>query len=368
MTYDEIFTFENLYNAHIKARKGKRRKRDVIQFENNLSFNLWNLFYRLRDRTYRISGYHRFDITEPKKREIQALQYKDRIVQHCLCDLYLYPLLTARFIYDNGACQKGKGTDFAIDRLTAFMSQHFKKHGATGYFLKMDVRHYFPSIDHGILKILLDKVVSEPDILSMLHMIIDSFENEPDKGLPMGNQTSQLFALYYLNEIDRIIKEKYKIKYYTRYMDDLILLHHDREYLEACLASLKSFAEDELLIEFNEKTQIIPLKNGVEYVGFHFYLTDTGKVIKRVRTSTKKRYKRRMKKLQTDYAEGKLDLTEVKRSLPGFCGHLSRGHTYRLMQSVHRDFVLRKNTTIDEKEQCVLPMASSGEETQKGKS
>lgn len=365
MTYDEIFTFENLYNAHIKARKGKRRKEDVIQFENNLSFNLWDLFYRLRDRSYLISGYHRFNIYEPKKREIQALAYRDRIVQHCLCDLYLYPLLTSRFVYDNGACQKGKGTDFAINRLTAFLSDYYKKHGSTGYFLKLDVRHFFPSIDHGVLKMLLAKVVAEPDILNLLYMIINSFETEQGKGLPMGNQTSQLFALYYLNEIDRIIKEKYRIKYYTRYMDDLILLHHDRAYLEACLKSVKSFAEDELLIEFNEKTQIIPLKNGVEYVGFHFYLTDTGKVIKRVRTSTKKRYKRRMKKLKTDYAEGKIELSEVKRSLPGFAGHLSRGHTYRLMQSVHRDFVLCRNTN-QEKEQGGLPMLLSENEPRKG--
>ena len=120
MNYDEIFTFENLYQAHLKARKCKRHKKDVIQFELNLSANLWQLYEDLHTRNYRVSGYNKFIIYEPKKREIQALEYKDRVVQHVLCDLYLYPLLTSKFIYDNGACQKNKGTDFAIDRLSLF--------------------------------------------------------------------------------------------------------------------------------------------------------------------------------------------------------------------------------------------------------
>lgn len=345
MTFDELFTYQNLYNAHIKARKGKRSKSDVIQFENNLSVYINTLLYRLKTKTYKVSGYNRFNIYEPKKREIQALSYRDRIVQHCLCDEYLYPLLSARFIYDNGACQKGKGTDFVIKRLTKFMADYNKKHGTNGWFLKADIHHFFPSIDHEILENMLSKIVDDPDILELIYKIIDSFENEPAKGLPMGNQTSQLFALFYLNDIDRIIKEKYRIRYYTRYMDDLILIHEDKDHLKKCLDEIRQYAKNELKLEFNEKTQLIPMKNGVEYVGFHFYLTDSGKVIRKVRTSTKKRYKRRMKKLQTDYADGKITIGQVKKSIPGFVGHLSRGHTYRLIKSVHRDFVLRLNTS-----------------------
>ena len=126
MTYDEIFTFENLYNAHKKARLCKQNKKDIIGFELNLSQNLWDLFDRLHDRSYEVSGYNKFTIYEPKKREIQALCYGDRVVQHCLCDNYLYPELTKRFIYDNGACQKGKGTDFALDRLSGFFRDYYK--------------------------------------------------------------------------------------------------------------------------------------------------------------------------------------------------------------------------------------------------
>ncbi len=314
MTFDELFTFENLYNAHLNARKGKRRKTDVIEFENNISLYIWTLLYRLKNKSYKVSGYNRFYIYEPKKREIQALAYRDRIVQHCLCDEYN------------------------------------KKHGTKGWFLKADIHHFFPSIDHEILKNMLSKLVDDPDILELIFKIIDSFENEPGKGLPMGNQTSQLFALFYLNGIDRIIKEKYQIKYYTRYMDDLILLHDDKQYLIKCLDEIKQYAKDELKLEFNEKTQLIPTKNGVEYVGFHFYYTDSGKVLRRVRTSTKKRYKRKMKKLQSDYAAGEITLKDLQKSIPGFVGHLSRGHTYRLIKSVHSDFVLRQNTEEKKRE------------------
>ncbi len=344
MTYDEIFTFENLLNAHLKARKGRRNKKDVISFELNLSSELWNLVDKLSTRTYDVSGYHTFTIYEPKEREIQALEYKDRVVQHALCDLYLYPLLTARFIYDNCACQKGKGTDFALDRLSLFFRKFYRLHGTNGYILKVDVKKYFPSIDHRVLKEKMGRIVEDPDILALVDKIIDSYNSDSGKGIPMGNQTSQLFALYYLDCIDRLVKEKLRVKYYVRYMDDMILIHEDKEYLRQCLETMKIVACDDLRLQFNEKTQLFPIKNGVDFLGFHFYMTDTGKVIRKLRQSSKKRFKKRMKNLANQYAENELDLDDIKRILPGYNGHLKRGHTYRLRQSVFNGFVLKRNS------------------------
>lgn len=339
--YDDLFTFENLYKAHLKARLCKRNKKDVIQFELNLSSNLWDLYDRLHDRTYRVSGYNKFTIYEPKKREIQALAYKDRIVQHCLCDNYLYPLLTARFIYDNGACQKGKGTDFAMNRLSDFFRDYYKQNKTNeGYILKADIHHYFPSINHECLKWKMRRVIQDKDILEMIERIIDSYENDKGKGLPMGNQTSQLFALYYLDQLDRQIKERLHIKYYVRYMDDMVLIHKDKEYLQSCLKRMTETVEDELSLEFNEKTQIFPIKNGIDFLGFHFYMTETGKVIRKVRTSTKKKYKTRMKLMKRQYEDCEIELEDIKKVLPGFNGHLKRGHTYKLRKSVLKEFVL----------------------------
>lgn len=148
MTYKEIFTFQNLYLAHKKARKSKRHKKDVILFEIDLSNNLYELYKQLNGYTYQISGYHKFLIFEPKEREIQALEYKDRVVQHCLCDNYLMPLLESGLIFDNGACRKGKGTDFSRNRIKGFLRDYFKHHVHTGYYLKCDIKKYFNSISH----------------------------------------------------------------------------------------------------------------------------------------------------------------------------------------------------------------------------
>lgn len=353
MNYNEIFTFENLYEAHLKARSGKRCKKDVILFENSLSLNLWQLYDELKDKSYSVTKYNKFYVYEPKKREIQAVPYKDRVVQHALCDLYLYPLLTKKFIYDNCACQKGKGTDFARNRLAVHLRSFYKEHKTDGYILKADIRRFFPSINHDVLKEMLEPIIEDDDILNFLYMLIDSYEGKNGCGIPMGNQTSQLFALYYLNPLDRLIKEKLRIKYYVRYMDDCILISESKEHLKEVLNQMTALVEDELLITFNNKTQIFPIKNGVDFLGFHFYMTDTGKVIKKLRKSSKKKFKNRMKKLQKQYENGEIEIEDINRVLPGYNGHLSRGHTYKLRKAVFSGFKLVRNNESIKSRECI---------------
>ena len=332
--YEKICDFENLYKAHKRARFCKRHKKDVILFEMNLAENLWKIKNSLENRTYKVSGYNKFMIFDPKEREIQALSYYDRIVQHVLCDEVLTPFFDKRLIYDNCVCRIGKGTHFALKRLSTFFQQHYKKYGANGYILKCDIRKYFPSIHHDVLKNRLQKIIPDKDILNLLFHIIDSFEHSPNRGLPMGNQTSQLFALYYLDQLDRFIKEKLQIKHYVRYMDDLVLLSDDKDYLKDCLKSMQSLVNNQLKLEFNDKTQIFPIKNGVDFLGFHFYLTDSGKVIKKLRRSSKIRFKNRLKQLQHEYKTGKVQLDDINMSLASYYGHLKHGHTYKLRASV----------------------------------
>lgn len=312
-----------------------------MEFELNLADNLRRLHDELKSRKYRPAGYHHFMIYDPKKREIQALSFRDRVVQHSLCDNVLKPYFEKRLIYDCAACRENKGTHFAMKRLTGFLQAFYKEHGTKGYFLKCDVRKYFDSIDHGALKYLLRRF-PDKEVLTFLYQIIDSFNADTGKGLPMGNQSSQWFALYYLDKIDRIIKEKYKIRYYTRYMDDLILLHEDKGHLKACLAEITEVAEKELKIEFNEKTQLFPVSEGVDYVGWRFYLTDTGKVIRRLRTSNKRRFKRRLKAFQKKYRSREMDFDAIKRSLASYGGHLKHGHTWKLQAKIYGGFVLTK--------------------------
>ena len=347
--YKKIYQFESLYQAYKATIKGKKEKKDVIQFELDLSNQLWKLHDELQMKLYRLGRYHCFQIYDPKKREIQALSIRDRVVQHSICDNVLKPYFEPRLIYDNAACREGKGTRFATDRLTKFMRDFYKEHGTDGYILKFDIRKFFDSIHHEVLK---EKLccISDEEVKELLYHIIDSYAKEPEKdelslrGLPLGNQTSQWFALWYLNGLDRLIKERLRIKYYSRYMDDGILIHEDKAYLSLCLKKMTEYVEQELKLSFNEKTQIFPISQGTDYLGFRFYLTDTGKVIRRLRTSNKKRWKRRLKLYQKQYRQGTKTFEEITRSMKSYQGHLKYGNTYRLRAKVYQSFVLTKHS------------------------
>ena len=216
--YEKICDFQNLYKAHLAARRGKRDTKEVIAFELNLAENLIKLTDELKNGTYQVSGYYSFVVHDPKDRVIHALHYRDRVVQHCLCDEVLAPVLDRKLIYDNAACRIGKGTHFAIRRLNRFLHEFYRRYGTDGYFLKCDIRKFFDHIDHSVLKRKLKKVFTDEKILVLLFQIIDSYETSSGRGLPLGNQTSQWFAIYYLDGFDRLIKEKLHIKYYSRYI------------------------------------------------------------------------------------------------------------------------------------------------------
>ncbi|MGF7002606.1 RNA-directed DNA polymerase [Lachnospiraceae bacterium PF1-21] len=340
--YNKICDFNNLYLAHKRSRKGKRNKREVLSFESNLAYELNQMVEELREGRYRFSGYYHFTIWEPKKREIYAGYYRDRVLQHALCDEIIKPLMEKRLIYDNAACREGKGTHFAGGRLTLFMRKMFHQHGKSFYILKGDIKQYFPSISHQVLKEKLTNVIKDFRVRKLLFELIDTYELTEDKGLPLGNQTSQWFAIYYLDSLDRLIKEKLKIRYYSRYMDDFLLLHEDKEYLQYCLMEIQNHVEQSLKLRLNQKTEIIPARQGVSYLGFRYLLTANGKVIRRQLAPAKKRMKQKLKKLKWEYHEGTIELENIKQSLAGFTGHLKHGHTYQLRKAIFKDFVLTR--------------------------
>ena len=336
LTYEEIFTFEHLMKAHKAARCGKRGNAEVIHFEADLLANLANLHQRLMNGTYHQTAYYHFTIYDPKVREIYALHYVDRIVQHCLCDNLLAPWFDRHVIYDNAACRIGKGTHFAMNRMNTFLHEHYRQYSAQGYILKCDISKYFNNIDHEILKGKLFRIFREERVQNLLSDIISSYEVTPGKGIPLGNQTSQWFALWYLDELDRYVKEQRGIKHYTRYMDDFILIHPNRVYLLETLRGMESIL-CKLGLTFNSKTQVFPISHGVEYLGWRFYLTDSGKVIRRIRKHSKTRWIHRLHKLQKEYATGILDFDKIKESLQSYRAHMRYGNTHQLYCSVMKN-------------------------------
>lgn len=294
MKYEDIFTFENLYKSHLKARLSKRNKEEVINFELNTSVNIQKLYFELKYKKYNISGYKTFYIYEPKKRKIDALCYRDRIVEHCLCDFYMTPLLERRLIYDNAASRISKGTDFARKRLKKFYNDYYNKyHNNKGYVLKCDIHHFFDEIDHNILKNIMKSDVKDKNILNLLYKIIDSYNYKEHKGLPIGNQTSQAFAIRYLDEMDRMVKEKFKIKYYVRYMDDFILISHSKFYLKYILENIKLVLH-KYNLKLNDKTKIYNLSESMEFLGFKYKMLENGKIILRLSSKKKKLFLQRI--------------------------------------------------------------------------
>lgn len=299
MKIEEIFTFENLYEAYKGCRKSKQHKGEVIRFEANLSVNITNLMNDIISKKYKLGEYRIFFIYEPKKRVIEALPFKDRVVIKCFCDVVLRNKIEKKLIYDNAACRIEKGTTFAIKRLEKFLKDEYRKENNNNiYYLKCDITKYFPSIDHEILLNLLKKIGFSEDEMWMIEKLIKEQPNDANIGLPLGNQSSQWFALLYLNVIDRFVKEVLKIKGYIRYMDDMILIHRDKKYLQYCLKEIENKCTNDLKLSLNQKTQIGIVKNGIDFLGYRHILNENGSITRKLRASSKQRLKRHLKTLK----------------------------------------------------------------------
>lgn len=346
--YEKIYDFSNLYKAYRKARCGKRWKEAAIKFEINLMEALLLLQHQLKTKTYTLSGYNVFKVYEPKERIVMSNSYKDKVVQHSICDNVLEPSVTPTFIKDNYASQVGKGTDLGLDRLKYFMQRYYRiNKTADGWVLKCDIRKYFYNIDHEKLKKMLRKHIACQDTLELLDMIIDSTEG--GVGIPIGNQSSQLFAILYLSGLDHFIKEKLGIKFYGRYMDDFYLIHKDKEYLKYCLKEIEKKVAD-LGLELNAKTCISPLRNGIDFLGFHTYLTESGKVIRKLRHSSKINMRRRLKKFKKLHAQKRLSKKLIECSYNSWKGHAKRGNCYHLIKKM--DGLYNDLFKKEEKKKC----------------
>lgn len=341
--YAKICEFENLYRAHKRARRGKRYKAEVMRFELSLNANLHELKRELENETYAIDGYKTFRIHEPKERLIQSLPYRDRVVQHSLCDNVLGPYLETRLIDNNVACRVGKGTLYGLDRLREFLRSHHRGHGTEGYILKGDVANYFGSVDHESLKSMLWPHIGDKRLRRLLEGIIGS---TPDGvGLPLGNMTSQWFGLFYLDPLDRLVKERLRVKRYVRYMDDFVLVHEDKFFLKHCLVRIRALFNERLKLRLNAKTQIFPVKNGVDFLGFHTYLTETGKVIRKLRHDSAKRMKRKARAFVEKYRNDETDSEVIERSLYSWLGHAEHGDTWGLRRAILDKLILTKEET-----------------------
>lgn len=352
--WPHIIEFENLWQAARQAQQGKRFRPNVLAFNHELEANLLQLQAELQTRTYQPGDYRTFEIIDPKPRLISAAPYRDRVVHHALCNVIM-PLIERSFIDDSYANRVGYGTHKALRRAVQFARSR-------RFVLQCDIRKYFPSIDHTLLKQQMRRWLKCPDTLWLVDTIIDNSNPQSEElvyfpgdtlltplerraGLPIGNLTSQFFANMYLNAFDHWVKESLKIRNYLRYVDDFLLFGDDWQQLADAKEAIATQMTALRLQLHPIKTQLFETRHGLNFVGFRILpLGDTfpKDICIRVRNDNLRRSRLRLKQLQHDYAIGHLSLADLVQRLRSWEAHLMHGDTHRLRRQVFDSTVFRR--------------------------
>lgn len=317
--YKESITTENLLQAWQEFLRGKSKRNDVILFNARLMDNIHKLHNDLLHRRYSHGGYQAFNISDPKPRSIHKAIVRDRLLHHLVYS-ELYPYFEQKFIFDSYSCRFDKGTHKAVKRFNQFSRIVSKNHTRTCWVLKCDIRKFFASIDHDILKAILKKHIADEGMLWLLSQTIDSFhtDGKVGVGLPLGNLTSQLLVNVYMNEFDHFAKRQLKLKHYIRYADDFVIMSEDKEMLEKLIPVISNFLILNLKLELHpNKVFIKTFVSGVDFLGWvHF---SDHKVL---RTSTKKRMIKNLEENQKPEA------------IASYKGMLAHGNGYKLQKQV----------------------------------
>ena len=320
--YYKNLTYEKLLKAHLDARKGKGSRKEIILFNLKQEEYIKYLLERLENKTYKHGGYTVFYVTEPKLRKIEKSKYMDRIVHRWLVDNILKPYFIPRFIQTTYACIEGRGMHKACLDMQEMM-KHCTRIWNNYYILKMDIAKYFDNIDKKILLDILEKRIKDKDVMWLINEIL--YANKREKGLEIGNYTSQMFANIYLNEYDWYVKRDLHIKYFSRYMDDSILLVKTKKEAIQALENIKRFLKENLHLELNSKTQIFKSSQGVNYCGYKI-----NEYRLKIRDKGKKKLKKKIKYLIYEIKNGKMTSKDAKRYLAGHLGYLKIANTRNL--------------------------------------
>ena len=327
--FDEIISLENLFLAWDEFKRGKRNKPDVQKFEYNLEDNIFQLQQELKVKTYKHSNYKSFYIQDPKLRSIHKACVKDRVLHHAVFRI-LYPIFDPTFISDSYSCRIEKGTHRAVNRIQKFARKVSKNNTKNCYILKCDILKFFNSISHNILISLIQKKIKDENTIWLISKIIESFSILANKGLPLGNITSQLFANIYLNELDQFVKHKLKEKYYIRYCDDFVILGENREYLEKLVPQINRFLNEKLKLSLHsDKISIRKYYRGVDSLG---YVSFPHRRI--LRTKTKRRMFRKIEQRIERLKRGEISKKSFNQTIQSYFGVLKHCNSHKVIQNI----------------------------------
>ncbi|MDP3918352.1 MAG: reverse transcriptase/maturase family protein [Nanoarchaeota archaeon] len=329
-TYSQLCSYENLKKAFKKARKRKTLKPYVIEFEKNLETNLLQLRTELILHIYRPKPLETFILRDPKTRKISKSSFRDRVVHHALCNI-IEPVLDKPFIYDSYSNRIGKGAFKAINRFEYFSRKVTKNHKKNAFLLKADIKQYFEYVEHKVLISIIKNKISDPRIIWLIKIILANYiSKKENKGMPLGNLTSQFFANVYLNELDQFIKHKLRIKYYIRYVDDFIILDNSYKVLEDYKIKIDEFLKLKLKLELHpQKSKIVSIKKGVEFLGMRIF--PYHKLLKK---RNLKKFQRKLQFIYKYFDKGKTDYDKVYEFLEGWLAYAKNANTYIIRKKI----------------------------------
>jgi len=332
LTFDKVVDYSSLYDAAQKAANGVRWKSSVQQYFLNIFTHIVAAKKTLLKGKYIDMGFVEFDLCERgKMRHIRSVHFVVRVLEKSLCKNALHPVLGRSLITDNGASQKGKGTLFAQKRLVQQLRKYYKKYGNKGYILLLDFKGYFDNIEHPQLKAEVSKYFEDKRIINLHNHCVDAFG---DKGIGLGSEVSQIDAITYVNSIDHYIKEKLQIKGYGRYMDDSYIIHPSKEVLQDILNKLKPKYE-QLGIKLNpKKTCIADLRHGFLFLKTRFFLTDTGKILRKPCRDSITRERRKLKNQAKLYYKGLLPFNAIRQSFVSWAGPMKYRHARKTVYNM----------------------------------
>ena len=322
---EKVCCFENLYKAMNECKLSVMWKDSVAGWVKNGITNCLQLEDQLMNNTYTIDKYSEFTIYEPKKRDIISTRFKDRVFQRSLCDNYLTKQVTKSFIYDNCACLRNKGTEFARRRFVNHLQKFYRKYGTNGYVLQCDIKNFFGSTPHKTIKEKMKKLCDDEWAYNEVCKIIDSFSKKenPGIGMGLGSQVTQICQLAVLNDMDHYIKEQKHIKHYIRYVDDFILIHKSKDMLKECLEYINNELNKMGLKLSDKKTQIFPITQPIHFLGYSFKLTETGKVVKKILPEKLSHERKKLYRMKHLVNEGKMTIDKLDKCFESFLSHLT---------------------------------------------
>lgn len=331
---ENVIGFEALWDSMYKCKKGVVWKDSVAHYYLNGIEETLKLEEQLKTGKYKARKPVCFKVTHPKERDIVSIAFRDRVYQRSLNDNSIYPQMSKSFIYDNMACQKGKGTDKARERLKAQLQRHYRKHGTKGAVLQCDIKGYYPNMKHEVALNKLKRGL-DPWTYERTKAVLEE-QYEGDTGYNPGSQMVQIAGISVPDDLDHYIKEQLHIKEYERYMDDFILIHEDEEYLEYCKEIIRGKLA-EIGFSLNEKkTKVYGLRKGITFLGFNFRLTETGKVIMTIKPENVKQERKKIYRLVQLAKRGEITKAKADECYAGWRNHAAKGDSTKLLQRMDK--------------------------------